>query len=254
MPPASVAALLFHHVGLVRPGLPPSLTVSPTQFERFLDYLVRARHSTIGLDDLAAWIDGAADLPSRPVLVTFDDGYADLCTHAFPALRQRGLRAVVFVPSGLIGGRNEWESGEGGNGPALLTADDIRRWSGDGIDFQSHGRAHEDLGALDGPALAGELDRGQAELEAVLGRPVTAIAYPYGRYTDAVRQATGARYRLAFGVEEGLNRRTTDRLALKRTMVQPGDTVLDVAFRCRLGFSPLQRAKARAVALARPKS
>ena len=247
-----VAAILFHHVGPARPGAPPSLTVSASRFEGFLDYLVRARYTTIGLDQLGVWIDGSAPLPRRSVLLTFDDGYADLATHAFPALRRRRQRAVVFVPSAFVGGRNEWDGPGDNDGHRLLGVDDLRSWSQQGIDFGAHGRTHRDLCVLDGAELHEELVAGREELEAVLGRPVTALAYPYGTHDAAVRSAAASsRYRLAFGVEEGLNRRDTDRLGLRRTMVQPGDGVADVAFRCRLGFSPLQKAKAR-VARSRP--
>src|SRR5437868_4456163 len=92
-----VAALLFHHVGPNRAGTPPSLTVRPERFRRFLRYLVRSRYQTMRAGDCIGWLGTAGRAPARTVLLTFDDAFADLCEHALPSIRALGMSATVFV-------------------------------------------------------------------------------------------------------------------------------------------------------------
>lgn len=73
------------------------------RFEWQMGYL-KTHYHPIRFADLLAHFDGKAGLPARPVIVTFDDGYADNHTHAFPILRQLGIPATVFLSTGYIGG------------------------------------------------------------------------------------------------------------------------------------------------------
>lgn len=80
---------------------PGTVSATPEVFAAQMD-LLADRHNVISMDQLVAWLEGDGDLPPRPAVVTFDDGYADNHTHAFPILRERGLPATVFLTTGLI--------------------------------------------------------------------------------------------------------------------------------------------------------
>lgn len=242
-----VPVLLFHHVGPAHTGVPPELTVSPRAFERFAGYLAATGFHTIGLGELAAWLHGSQGLPSRSVVVTFDDAYADLSIHALPAMKRHGQRAVVFVPAALVGGTNAWDGGES----PIMSAGEIRRWADEGFEFAAHGRTHTDLRSVGPGERERELAGARHELEEILARPVTAVAYPYGGHDEVVRAAAVPHYALGFVVGDGLNRRGADPLRLRRTMVQRGDSLVDFALRCRLGCSPVQRVRARAIRVVR---
>ena len=239
-----IAALLFHHVGLPRPGTYPALTVESRRFERFIRLLQDWGYTGVSSGAWAAWRRGIAPLPDRPVLLTFDDAYADLAECALPALTRLGWGATIFVAASTVGGRNTWD------GPAaarhrIMSAQDIRTWALKGIEFGAHGSTHCDLTRIDAERLQDEVVGSGNALAELLGHPVAAFAYPYGAYNDHVRELVAATFQIAFGLEEGLNDGETDRTRLRRTMVQSTDTVVDLAFRVRLGWSPLQRVRTR---------
>jgi peptidoglycan/xylan/chitin deacetylase (PgdA/CDA1 family) len=79
------------------------ISADRARFEWQMGY-VKTHYHPIRFADLLASFDGQAELPPRPVIVTFDDGYADNHTHAFPILRQLGVPATIFLSTGYIGG------------------------------------------------------------------------------------------------------------------------------------------------------
>jgi len=246
--------LLYHHVGPPRPGTYPELTISPEKFERQIRWL--ARHGYVGVPPSTwlAWCREGRALPVRPVLLTFDDAYADLTEHALPVLRRYGFSAAVFVVTGQIGGTNAWDEKLGSATHRLMTAEQIRYWAGQGIEFGAHSRSHADLRALHGSDLTEEVTGSGRDLAELLGTRVLSFAYPYGTHNVAVRKQVGSSFALAFGIEEGLNCLQTDLYLLRRTMVQPDDSLSDFACRVRLGWSPVQRFRARVVhAIRRPR-
>jgi peptidoglycan/xylan/chitin deacetylase (PgdA/CDA1 family) len=239
--------LVYHHVGPARSNTLPSLTVREERFRRHLDWLRRHRFRTVSLREAADWANGIVDLPRRSVMLTFDDGYDDLKTHAFPLLEAAGMQAAVFVVTAQIGGSSVWDEALGGGGHRLLSAGEIRAWSARGIEFGAHTRTHPDLTALEDAELASEIVGSAEDLEAVIGQPVVAFAYPFSVFDRRSLAIVRKRFELAFTVFEGTNRRT-DPHWLGRTMVQPYDRPLDIATRVRLGYSPRERSW---VALAR---
>ena len=86
------------------PYAPEVVSASPENFGRQLDWVAR-NFSVIAADDLERFLIEGHPLPARPLLITFDDGYADNAEIAFPALRARGLPGVMFLISRLVGRR-----------------------------------------------------------------------------------------------------------------------------------------------------
>jgi peptidoglycan/xylan/chitin deacetylase (PgdA/CDA1 family) len=240
---ARLPVLLYHRVGPPGQGEHLALTVTPEKFASQLRTLVRRGFTGISAASwFAALTDGVA-LPRRPILLTFDDGYADLNDHALPALQRLGWKATVFVSTSTIGGTSDWD---GDAAQPLLSAEEIGAWAARGFEFGGHGATHCDLTCVGPERLRDEVVGGRDTLAELLDRPVTTFAYPYGSFNDQVREVVGRCFDLAFGLVEGLNDAATDRTRLRRTMVQPGDTMLDLVLRAQLGRSPLQHVRARA--------
>jgi peptidoglycan/xylan/chitin deacetylase (PgdA/CDA1 family) len=110
--PHDVAILTYHRVDepSARPYLHPGLiSATPTAFEAHMVDIAR-RANPVGLDDLRLAMRGDRQLPDRPVLVTFDDGYEDFAEHAWPRLRRLGIPATLFVSTAYPGepGRRFW--------------------------------------------------------------------------------------------------------------------------------------------------
>jgi peptidoglycan/xylan/chitin deacetylase (PgdA/CDA1 family) len=240
--------LMYHHVGPSIPHTYAELTVLPKQFERQIRWLARRGYVGIRPADWLEWRRSGKGLPDKPVLVTFDDGYADLAEYALPVLRRYGFGAVVFIVTGLVGGTNAWDEARGSATHRLLTAEQIRYWAAQGIEFGAHSRTHADLTILSAEELAKEIVGGRDELADLLGSPVTSFAYPYGAYNQTVNTCARGTYSLTFRADErtpGINYLCTDPHDLQRTMIHPKDSLADLECRLRWGHSPILEMRER---------
>ena len=218
--------LLYHHVGPPQPGTHPSLTVSPASFEHQVRWLARRGNQGICPADWLRWRLEGKGLPDKPVLFTFDDGYADLAEYALPVLRHHGFGAAVYVVTGQLGGTNAWDEARGSGTHRLMTAEQIRYWAAHGIEFGAHSRNHTDLTTLTPEKLKEEVLGSGTDIENLLGARVVSFAYPFGFYTEEVVECVRGAFNLAFGISPqnpGINYLVTDPHLLQRTMVQPGD-------------------------------
>lgn len=234
----SLPVLLYHHVGPRRPGTPASLSISPRDFELQIELLARAGYTGIRPAQWLAWLREARPLPKKPILLTFDDGYADTAEHALPVLQRRGFGACLFIVTGELGGTNSWDEAKGAGTLRLMTAERIRFWSRQGFEFGAHTRKHRDLTRLNAEDLRAEVAGSADDLAALLGARPSCFAYSYG-YCDAnARRSAEDAFALAFTIEAGLNTLATDPLMLKRTGVKPGAPGLDFRLRARFGRNP----------------
>jgi peptidoglycan/xylan/chitin deacetylase (PgdA/CDA1 family)/glycosyltransferase involved in cell wall biosynthesis len=241
-------ALLYHHVGPLRPGAVSGLTISPERFERHVRWLARRGYTGICPADWLRWRREGEGLPDKPILLTFDDGYADLAEYAFPVLRRYGFGAGVYVVTGQLGGTNAWDEAGRAVTHRLLTAEQIRCWATQGMEFAAHSRTHADLTSLSAPELTEEVMGSRDDLAALFGSRVTSFAYPYSFHNQAVVDCVRGGFDLAFIADdenEGLNHLLTDPHLLLRTMVQTNDSLLDLECRARWGYNPLLNLRAR---------
>jgi peptidoglycan/xylan/chitin deacetylase (PgdA/CDA1 family) len=192
-----VPILMYHYVGQVpandsNPHLRAGLTVSPQAFQQQLQWLATNGYHTIDASQLDAYFQDRSDLPAKPVMLTFDDGNADLYATAYPILRQYGMRAVAYIVSGFLGAQGR------------VTAAQVVEMSRNRIEIGSHSFNHEDL-TQDPPArVRMQLDGSKQTLEQLAGHAVADFAYPAGRYDRAVQAAVQqAGYTSAMGTEPG---------------------------------------------------
>jgi peptidoglycan/xylan/chitin deacetylase (PgdA/CDA1 family) len=239
----SLPVLLYHHVGPERLGTYPSLTVPPAQFRRQIAWLVRRGYRSITIDEVVRWKADRDALSGRRVLLTFDDAYADVVEWAFPVLLGAELSAVVFVATARIGQTNLWDADLGGQ-HRIMTEAQIKEWSKRGVEFGAHTRTHADVTGLPEADARKEMAASKADLEALVDRPVVSFAYPYGVHNDRVARTASSIFHLAFTADPGRNDAATDPYRIRRSMVSPGDTALQVELRACLGFSPKERARA----------
>jgi peptidoglycan/xylan/chitin deacetylase (PgdA/CDA1 family) len=188
---------MYHYVGDVPahdpdPQLRIGLTVSPQTLQQQVQWLDANGYHTIDAQELGAYFEGLGDLPPRPVMLTFDDGNADLYTTAYPIIRQHQLRAVAYIVSGFLGA------------PGRVTSAQVTEMSQHGVEIGSHTFNHEDLTREPPARLQMELDRSRQTLEGLTGGAVPDFAYPAGRYDPAVQAAVQqAGYRSAMATEFG---------------------------------------------------
>jgi len=192
-----------------------------------LDSLARRRFTTITFADYAAYLAGDGPLPKRPIILTFDDGYADNCTLALPLLRERGMKAVVFLIGDARITHNAWDAAEGEPVLPLLDQRQIREMARQGIEFGSHTRSHARLPGLAADQLRVEVAGSKRAIEERVGEgaPVLSICYPYGA-VDAAAKAAAAGAGYAFGVasDSGPLRIGEDLYEIRRAQIFPSTT------------------------------
>jgi peptidoglycan/xylan/chitin deacetylase (PgdA/CDA1 family) len=173
---------------------PYRVTVRPERFERQLRWLRRRGLRGVSMRELRAAPD-----PRGLVGLTFDDGYADFADRVLPALRRYGFTATVYVVVGELGNHNAWDAA--GPRKPLLTADDVRRLAGDGVEVGSHSLTHRRLTTVDNRTLQDEIGASRIALEALTGGPVDGFCYPYGAVdTREVAMVSAAGYAYACAV------------------------------------------------------
>jgi peptidoglycan/xylan/chitin deacetylase (PgdA/CDA1 family) len=146
--------------------------------------------------------------------VAFDDALVGVHRHAVPLLTDLGVPATVFVVSSRLGTSSPpWYP----NADRTMTREELLESAAAGLEIESHTRTHPDLRELEAPALTDELVGSRAELEDLLGREVTLLAYP-GGFCDrmARNSAEHAGYDAAFSFDPGRIEGGLDRYALPR--------------------------------------
>jgi peptidoglycan/xylan/chitin deacetylase (PgdA/CDA1 family) len=185
-----------------------SMTVQPAEFEKQLQYLQEQGYTSITLDEVASYLHGEGELPAKPIVITFDDGYEDNQRVAVPLLRKYGFKAIIFVVSDYVGK------------PGYLTWEKMRAVQERAISIGSHTMNHEKLTTVDEQELAEQLRNSKTSLEKGLGTSVDYIAYPYGPFNARVIAATqAAGYKGACGSKPGVNMKGDDMYALRRVYV-----------------------------------
>ena len=230
--------LMYHQVSAIPAREFRRYTVTVKEFARQMRWLAASGYRAIDLDTFARARRGETGLPDRPVVITFDDGFQGCADHAVPVLRSRGFTAVFYVVSGHVGGTSAWMRATLGIELPLMSWETVRSLAAEGFEIGAHTVTHPRLTELDRAHCRAELVNARRRIEAEVGRPAAHLAYPFGAYNATVRElADEAGYLTACSTRPGLSDAADDRLALHRVNVYGHDSLLDFAFRVRLGTS-----------------
>jgi peptidoglycan/xylan/chitin deacetylase (PgdA/CDA1 family) len=212
-----VPILMYHAVAPDPNDATRGLSVTPEAFAAQMELVGDLGLTPVGTADLAARWRAGRPLPSRPVLVTFDDGYAGVHRHALPVLAKHGFTATLFVSTGWLRGPHD----TGGALDTMLDWDQVRELAAAGLEIGGHSHSHPQLDQLGDDALRFELTRCRDLVADELGALPVSFAYPYGYSSRRVRQevrAAGFAQALAVGNE--LARRRQGPYALRRVTVR----------------------------------
>lgn len=186
-----VPILMYHSVEhTLRPPEHRYFYVLVRELRRQMRGLKRAGYTPITFDALGEALAGTRPLPPRPVVLTFDDGYADLWANVHPLLLELKFPYTVFLVSDKVGTTNDWVAALGHPQSPLLGWDRIRQMQDDGfVDFQAHTATHPHLTDLPLAQARQEMAASKDRLEQVFQRPMRVLCYPYGDVNDAVADA-----------------------------------------------------------------
>jgi peptidoglycan/xylan/chitin deacetylase (PgdA/CDA1 family) len=196
------------------------LSVSPDNFEAQLAWLKDEGYQSITLTDLVYHLRLGWPLPDKPVILTFDDGYRDNYTNAFPLLKKYGFVSTFFLVTAPI------DNGD----PAYLSWNMVRRMHRAGMDFQPHSYRHFDLRDKPLDFVVFEIVAAKEAVEARTGETARFFAYPAGGYDEqTVAVLRSAYFWGAVVTSQGVDHSSDGLFELLRLRVRGEHTLEDFA-------------------------
>ncbi|WP_253205657.1 polysaccharide deacetylase family protein [Clostridium estertheticum] len=201
-----IPILMYHSISYEKENI---LRVPKEKFRNQMKYLKDNNYTTLTLDELYNYMKTGKDLPSKPIVITFDDGYKDNYTNAYPILKEFKLKATIFVITNTIDHEKDY-----------LTSAEIKLMDSNNIRVESHTSSHEHLDQISYVDNVNTMKTSKIKLEKILNKKIDYIAYPYGGYTlNTIKAAKQSGYKLAFSTEFGLIDKNDNIYSLGRIFV-----------------------------------
>lgn len=227
-PKKGLVVLMYHHIGENQ----DRWYISQKIFAKQLDILIKNNFIPISFEDLDNAHKGLSKLPKKPVLITFDDGWLDNYTQAFPVLKEKNVKANIFLTYNYIDSGREY-----------MTWQQIFEMQKSGlISFGSHLMNHKKLSMLNDKEKIVELQQSKALLEEKLNIKISSFAYPHGdgAFDKSVRDFVfKAGYLFDYSVRRGINKWKWDQTMgpLRRITVEYGQSMLEFYLQITRGKS-----------------
>lgn len=249
-----VPVLMYHHLqkdGTFDSRKLGGVIIDPGKFEKQMLYLKAAGYHTISLEQLRDFVLHNSPLPSKPIVITFDDGYLSNYTYAYPVLKKLGMKAeiniiVSYVPEedskqnhGVYVPHFTWKQAKEMSDSGII---EIESHTYDLHSYRSNG--HKKIPMVMGPVIIdGHLEtmaqykerlytdflRSREIIKEKLGKAPISLAYPFGSGNDISNDiAKKVGFEMAFGIKEGVNYYGDNIMQLKRITVRDSDTGQDI--------------------------
>ena len=174
---ADVPILLYHHVASLHSGASKAQkrwTISPERFDGQMRWLAGHGFHPVTMAQLSAHLKRGQPLPFKPIAISFDDGWKDQYSTAYPILKKYSFLGTFFINTDSVGHS------------AYMNWDQVREMSASGMDIESHSCTHPRLLSLSPDQAWQEINDSKKALESRLHKPVTVFSYPYGSYSDKI--------------------------------------------------------------------
>ena len=219
--------LMYHHVSN---DTPASTSISPVKFKKHIEYLIDNNFTIWPLSKTLSYLVTNKSLPSKTVVITFDDAYKSVYTKAFPLLKKHKLPFTVFVTTGYIGEENF----------NFMSWDQLREITMSGGELGNHSDRHEHLVRKKNNETAqqwrlrirNEIIRAQTILKEQTGNPIRVVAYPYGEYSTELKKIIMDLGYFGLGQHSGVAHRSSDFQSIPRYPLSTGfDDLEDFALK-----------------------
>lgn len=182
--------------------------LSKAKFKAQLAYLKANKYNTISLDKFYSHMSKRTALPTKPIIITFDDGYVDNYTLAYPLLKANKQKATLFMIANCINAKN------------YLTSKQLLEMDKNNVKVGSHTNNHDDLSKLTYIKQVATLKTSRIVLEKLLGKRVLYAAYPCGKYNNLTPKAThDAGFNLGISTDNGFTSVSVNYYTINRIYV-----------------------------------
>lgn len=183
--------------------------VPPAAFAMQIRMLADSGYHSISPDQLYAYLLTGAPLPSKPILLTFDDTDLDQYTVAYPEMKKHGFKGLFFIMTVSLGRKN------------YMSREQVRELSDEGHTIGSHTWDHHNVKKYTGNDWVIQIEKPTRQLEAITGKRIRYFAYPFGLWNQAAIPELKKRgFRAAFQLNEKLD--PVDPLYTLRRIIVPG--------------------------------
>ena len=186
-----------------------SLSVTLDDFRQHMAWLKEYGYTSITPDELYAFVTEGAELPEKPVLITFDDGYKDNYTNAYPIMKEYGFKGTIFIVTSFIGKYDNY-----------LTWEQAKELLDNGFSIESHTYTHRSMTETSDEEISQELSKSREEIQEKLGIEADFMAYPTGTYNLHIAELVkSAGYKGAFTIKYDNVSRDSNVYALERVPI-----------------------------------
>jgi peptidoglycan/xylan/chitin deacetylase (PgdA/CDA1 family) len=219
-----IPILLYHCVSADPAGWIAPYTVTPQVFAYHIDLIVESGRTPMTVSELRGALHGRTALPPKPVVVTFDDGFADFA-EAAATLADRNIPSTLYVTTGALRGRGP-RPPEMAIPPApMLEWSQLAEMGDKRVEIGAHTHTHPQLDTLRTSVAVEEIRRCKHLLEDELGHEIPSFAYPHGFHSARVRRAVeAAGYNSACAVMNALSSESDRVFSLARLTVSATTT------------------------------
>lgn len=190
--------------------------VKPNDFERQIKYLRENNFNVISLDKLVWYLENN-NFPPKTIVLTFDDGYEDNFTNAFPVLKKCNFPAAIFLETDILD--NE-KINKNGVVYKMLKWVQVKEMKNSGIiEFGAHTLSHPKLSRLNLMSVEKEIIQSKEILENRLGKKCDFFAYPFGDFNEQTVVIAKNNFKAAFTVKNGAVKYGDNLMELKRNSI-----------------------------------
>lgn len=209
-PTEGIPVLMYHSISTI-PG--NTLGVPVQQFTDEMEWLSRQSYTTLSLEEFYEALVNKTQVPEKPIVLTFDDGYSDNYDAAWPILHQYGFKATFFVTTNSVG-------------PGMMNWDQLNDLDDQGNSVASHTVHHYDLATLSSQQQVDELSLSKKDVEDHLSNKVNALCFPSGQYNQTTLELMPKLgYTLGFTTQSGKVHSGDNPLTLKRMRISGGMSI-----------------------------
>ena len=200
-----IPVLAYHKIDLPTPDVKiRGAFTAPQKFDRQIAYLKRKGFEFYTASEIIKFYLERGEFPQKGISVTFDDGWKDNYTNAFPILKKYGAKATVFLVPAFIGKTTDAVTADGEGPREHLSEKDILEMSKAGIEFASHSFSHKLFDRTPDEEIEFEVTESKKFIENLTQKECSTFAYPAGFFTDFAREAIEkAGYTAAFSTIYG---------------------------------------------------